>query len=298
MQPPRRPGARHYYDFLPPAGNACGDIWTGLPSGGLLGSSPIIGLVVTPACDLMQRKAETITYLPVVPVRAYFSTLGFLPEIRSRLSGQLQAGGLKIELPWDANSFAPASEDQMETIEVAIVGHMEARQRSEKQMAALNRVRVALSVMRAIANPDLVQIESADLSTLFGSEWEKIKTRIATNSYSTFVHFLPSDEQDPAFAGVPDHSVALFRYPMTAPIEIFDLAQHTPDSGWPAAVDLTARYLPVANSFRGRRPIKALSVQPEFLHDLLSRYTSMYARLGSPDFTPESVKRIASEMDK
>jgi len=298
MQPSRRPGARLYYDYLPPAGTACGDIWRDLPSGGLLGTDPITGLVVTPACDLSQRKAETITYLPVIPARAYFSTLGALPEVRSRTLGQLKAGGLALSTIWNHESFAPPSVDQLELIESEIGGFLRSQKRSEKQISALERAKAGLKIARAIGEPKLAEIEASDLSALFGSEWEKIKSRIATNSYSSYMHFLPSDEQNPAFSGVPQHSVVLFRYPMTSVIEIFDLAQHTTDAGWALAIDGMVRYLPAAGQFRTKRPLKALSVRTEFLHDLLSRYTSVYSRLGSPDFTEDSVERMSKEMDR
>jgi hypothetical protein len=297
MDPPRKPGPRHYYDFVPAATHFCGDIWKGLPSGGLLGLQPVTGIVVTPACDLSQRKAETITYLPIIPVRAYFSTLGVLPEVHNRLQGQLRAGGLSIDMPWDDDNFIPPTAEKLNAAERAIADYLAAKQRGAKEIAALSRASSGLRIARAIADPNLSEIPSADLSSLFGNDWADLKVRIAKNSFSTNVHFLPSDEQDQAFSGVPVHSVALFRYPLTTSIEILDRAQQTTDASWQTAIDQTTRFLPAAKNFRDQRPIKALSLRPEFLHDLLSRYVAVYARLGSPDFTKDSIDRICAEMD-
>lgn len=189
MLPDKYLSSRRYYDLLPPETHACGDIWQGLPSAGLLGTTPIKGLVVTPACDLSERKAETITYLPVIPVRAYFSTLGALPEMYRRVQGNLRAGQLVLEPPWRENSFVPPELYRIDIAISAIETHLAAKKRGTNEIAALNRATAGLRITKAIANPELSEVSADDLGAVFGNEWPKTKERIATNSFSSHLHF-------------------------------------------------------------------------------------------------------------
>ncbi|CAN7418393.1 hypothetical protein [Brevundimonas sp. LjRoot202] len=132
---------------------------------------------------------------------------------------------------------------------------------------------------------------------LFGADWEKIKTEIVTNSYRSDIHFLPKDEQDSGFAGLASHSLVLFRYPLTVPAEVVDLAQATPQESWPAACSSLAGIYPASESFRAAQPLKVLSLKSEFLADLLTRYCAVYSRVGSPDFSAHSLVRITKEVD-
>jgi hypothetical protein len=297
MLPDKHLGFRRYYDLLPPEVHACGDIWRGLPSGGLLGSRPIAGLVVTPACDLSARKAETITYLPIIPVRSYFSTLGALPEIYRRVHGNLKAGQLQLDTPWKENSFVPPKQHLVDAAIGAIETHLSAKPRGVTEITALKRASAGLRIASAIADPELSEVTADDLGTAFGNDWQKTKERIATNAFGAHLHFLPSDDQDPAYSGLPSHSVVLFRYPLTASIEIFDLAQQSTESFWVRAVTQAASFLPAATSFSGARPLKVLSLRAEFLHDLLTRYVAVYNRIGSPDFSKYSINAICNQMD-
>lgn len=198
--PDKHLSSRRYYDLLPPEAHACGDIWKGLPSAGLLGSAPIAGLVVTPACDLSERKAETITYLPIIPARAYFSTLGALPELHRRVQGNLKAGQSAIDVPWKENSFVPPRPHQVEAAIEAIEAHVSSKQRGQTELAALKRASAGLRIVKLIADPELSEVPSEDLAAIFGGEWQKIKERIVTNSFSSYLHFLPSDNQDLAYS--------------------------------------------------------------------------------------------------
>ena len=54
---------------------------------GLLKESHLPGVVITPACDLANDKVETISYLPIIPIRNYLATTSFLPEIKNAMLG-------------------------------------------------------------------------------------------------------------------------------------------------------------------------------------------------------------------
>jgi hypothetical protein len=236
--------------------------------------------------------------LPIIPVRAYFSTLGALPEIHRRVQGHLKAGQFSTELPWRENSFVPPKLHQIEALVEVIEAHLTAKKRGATETTALRKACSGLMIAKAIANPELSEAPADQLAATFGSEWPRTKQRLATNSFSSYLHFLPADGQDPIYSGLPTHSVVLFRYPLTTSIEIFDLAQQSTATSWPDAVANAATFLASANNFGQRRPIKVLSLRPEFLHDLLTRYVAVYNRIGSPDFSRHSIDSICAQMDQ
>jgi len=114
--------------------------------------------------------------------------------------------------------------------------------------------------------------DSKELSELFGVKaYDKILERITTNSYSNDIHFLPDDKQDPSWSIIREHSVVLFRCPMTAPIDIFNVAQNSNTTQWQYELEGISKNTPFASSFSKALPIKALRVETEIIHDLLIR---------------------------
>src|SRR5688572_11363006 len=99
---------RDFYEANPSLENSPGDIWHGLPTQGLLPVFRSPGLVITPACDLAQRKVETITYLPIIPVRTWFSTLAALPEIKRAVDGQWGLCCKEQLIDWPLGFLPPA----------------------------------------------------------------------------------------------------------------------------------------------------------------------------------------------
>lgn len=83
-------GPRDYYEEYPSGDHHPGDIWTDLPVHGALKPSRSTSIVITPACDLLNRKVETLTYLPVVSVRDYLASRSHLQEILKATAGQLE----------------------------------------------------------------------------------------------------------------------------------------------------------------------------------------------------------------
>jgi hypothetical protein len=72
-----------FYDFHPDGRFVPGDIWSDLPSFGVLQSHRVRGVVITPSCDLANAKTETVSYLPIVPILSYFAIPAGLPKIGS-----------------------------------------------------------------------------------------------------------------------------------------------------------------------------------------------------------------------
>lgn len=296
MSDTRKISAKHYYEYLPGERPRCGDIWIQMPSYGVLGLSHVSGLVITPPCDLANRKAETIVYLPILSVSQYFHTTGAYPDIREKTQGLLTAGKLKSAVEWPANRYSLPHPSTLTDASKAISDHLAAKRRGDKEIEALNRAQAGISIIRKMASGESTT-DNGELNRLFGPDWTSMKSKLVTNSYSSDLHFLPKDEQTPGFGSLEDHSVVMFRYPLTAPIEVLDLAQTCHEREWAAAMDRLNRTYPCANIFQNKQPLKILSLKNDFLADLLNRYCSVYSRIGSPDFTSSSVQRISKEID-
>ena len=130
------------------------------------------------------------------------------------------------------------------------------------------------------------------MAKLFGAEWEKLLRRILTNAFSSNLHFLPSDGQDHAFSAVPNHSLVLFRYPISVPIEVLNLARDASERMWPEIVAEHKGVIPTLEYFEGLFPIKVSCLKTHFLADILCRFIAVYNQVGSPDFTKESISKM------
>jgi hypothetical protein len=293
-----RVDAKAYYDTLPGGHHDCGDVWRNLPSFGLLGSELCTGIVITPACDLSWQKSDTITYLPIVPVRSYFSLDAALPAVFEKLSALAKAAAFPSLPQWEPDAYIAPDADQVIALRTAIQAFRSARQRSAKVLSALDGLEAGLHIIDLIRSDGITAAKPAQLSTFFGNEWSKIKAKIISNSYSPTLHFLPSDGQDPVFSGVRFHSVALFRYPITVPVKVLTYAQETAEPQWKARVQSLPVSKALQKEFATAQPIKLASLRPAFLSDLLTRFAALYNRIGSPDFTSETVASYASEVDQ
>ena len=292
----RKVTAEHYYDFSPGLTHSPGDIWTDVPTHGILGLNPVAGLVITPACDLAQGKVETITYLPIIPVTAYFSLTAALPEVRRAIEGQLTAANLKglVELP---TAYAPPTLPTI-TAATALLTEEESKPgKGAQERGHLRRALAGFTILRSIAQPGVAEVDANTIGLLFGvKDWTNMKGKIVTNSFRGDVHFLPADCQPLDWSGVPKHSLVLFRYPITAPIEVFDTAQDITLGDWKHCCERLSEFMPLAASFSSARPMKRLVLKADFIADLLTRFVSMYVRLGSPDFTPDTVTLFSDQI--
>ncbi|MBI2391023.1 MAG: hypothetical protein HYV09_15635 [Deltaproteobacteria bacterium] len=280
-----------YYDHTPEPGHATGDIWCGLPSYGALKQEHVAGIVVTPACDLQNSKSETITYLPILSFDAWFATFSALTDIRSATQNYCrclfeQAKGEPFTL-----SSIPAEEEL-----AALLALTESLPDDGKFRA---RVLAGIGALKAIVNHTTLKSDISSLVTLFSQRDFVAKCeRLVTNALRSDTHFLPARGRW-AVAAVADdsfasHSLVMFRYPLTAPLDILNLA-NAPNADWSAAI---AEYapLPAARFFQSKKPVRVARLRPRFFADLLSRYTGLYARVGSPDFAPSLVTTLAEDI--
>jgi hypothetical protein len=275
--------AADYYDFMPSEYHRPGDLWTGLPSHGLLPSPSVTGLIVTPACDLSQRKVDTLTYLPVVTVSEWLVTSEFRADIVGQIKnafGSLKSTAGRLEL-----SRRPTRQELEEAAAHAELARSALG--SDKSQAALVERIMAGIVLLARSSPES---DSKHFEDLFGKKpWRQTLDKLVKNGLRLDVHFLPPDEQDPVWSCLETPSLVLFRYPLTLPVQILDIASDIGIKDWAAAMADSQREFPIATAFSTQRPIRRLRVKERFLADIMTRYLAVYIRLGSPDFTQATV---------
>lgn len=278
--------ARNFYDFLPSVNHRTGDIWRNLPSFGLFKSSSVDGIVVTPACDLANRKCETVTYLPILSIEEYLAS----PSCRYECWIEVQAALRKLKLSdqiTSPNRFELAILEEFKGV-VSALSPRELETPSGKQVAAY------LQYLQSIESN--LNIPISIICRIFsGSRLRDCINRIIVNSFKTDIHFLPADEKPSEYSAIKKHSLAVFRYPITIPIEILDLAQYATEQTWPAELDRVQKQWPSVVSFQ-HWPVKLATLKDDFLTDMVSRYVSMYIRLGSRDFSPDTVEKISSQI--
>lgn len=287
-------GPRQYYDLSPKLQHGAGDIWTNLSSLGALRIPSVSGIIITPACDLANDKTESITFLPILSLPDFVSTLAFLPDTRRDLNGQLQAIDAKLSLDSDRR-FEMPHEDVLSYLEQAVSARLEGDRVPEKLRIAIDRSQAGLRLIHDILRGSPREETLRDLRLLKGQKaFEQFVQGVITNSYRSDIHFLPRDGEPEEWSGMPKPSVVLFRFPLTVPAVILDDAQNIDESSWSDHMTRRATAFPAAKLFAAIRPMKRLSLRTAFVSDMITRFLSVYLRLGSPDFSAETVSTIAA----
>lgn len=277
-----------FYDDWPPPDHRTGDIWHGLPTFGMLGRATASGVVVTPACDLANRKTETITYLPIVPVAEYLASPACRFECWQEIAKVLE------KLPDFGAVFPPGRFGLItnDELDAAIGDGKDAKGRplSTSELERLEAYRRYLTASRqGIAT-------FAHVKSVFKADrFDSMLARLVTNAFKPDIHFLPADGQSYGARAVPVHSVALFRFPLSVPIALLDAAQYATESQWKAGHGRSTEHADVAKHMP-EWPVKLASMKNGFLGDLISRYVGVHIRLGSDDFTEQTVKSICSDI--
>ncbi|MGL6467426.1 hypothetical protein ACSZNP_07875 [Aeromonas hydrophila] len=95
-----------YYRTLPLFSIETGDIWTNIPTLGLLDIEFSNAIIINPPCDLAQEKTRVITFLPIIKIKDYIYSPEFYYEMQKDFSKQFSACNLKCErynLPQDTD---------------------------------------------------------------------------------------------------------------------------------------------------------------------------------------------------
>ena len=289
-----RLNVKDYYDLAPHVALAAGDIWSNLPTFGLIPGGATRAIVITPACDLSNRKVATASYLPIIPLRRYFLSPSFVPTIRRETNKHLETAGLPL-LPPPSNWFAPPA---LPTIAAAQDGcNRRLSQPSNKgTREATTRASAALNLLRACHRQHGEDFPQVEFTTTFRAKnWDATIQQVVRNSHRLDLFFLPSDTQPASWSAIPDPSVVLFRYPFSAPIQLLECAQDVQLTNWGTVIDELRPLLPGIDAF-ATRPLKRATLRAGFLGDLLTRFASMHVRLGTPDLSEATVDRIVRDI--
>lgn len=287
--------AKSYYDYLPSYDNACGDIWLNMPTFGMLNSHTVPGIVVSPACDVSNFKTETITYLPIISVRSYFSMIGFIPIVRREIAERLRAAGFQSNLYWPEPGYLTPGLSEIDNELDLIEETLKSDNPSRPQRDHLPRAAAGLRIAKACGRREEASLE--DVAKLYGSNWQGVKRQLISNAFRTDVHFLPKDGHKSDESYLRSHCLVLFRYPMTIPTELLAAAQSHRADQWPEFIERHAAVSILAREISGTPPLKCLSLKASFLADMLSRFTALYSRIGSPDFSTMQIDKYALELD-
>lgn len=281
---------RNYYKTIENA-HATGDIWKDFPTLGLLKQKNCSAIIITPGCDLANAKVETITFLPIVPIKSFFTSRSFYYEVRAQFLN------LSIEIIPNIKEYllknrVPSAED------ISVLSEIITSSIAKDKSQIRNRLLAGLSVLKTICSSTENKFILQDYKTFFTDKrFNNICIEIIRNSYSNDLHFLPKDQEDEKWSSIKEDSVILFRYPSTIPIELLDLANNTElPKNWKDGTTKIAEMYPVVLQFQDIKPLKTLSINGDFLSDILTRYCSLYIRIGSPDFTHDTIVQISKRI--
>jgi hypothetical protein len=281
---------KDYYDFFPPNSNRTGDIWRCLPNLWDLKKPYLFGLVTTPACDLAQRKTETITYLPIISVQEYLNSTSFYFEIWQDILIQLSKLKM-VEIITPPDRYELPLIDEIMEVKRKI---FDLKKDDKSKESSFDRICMYEKYIRKnISGENLTTDEVG--SIFLSGNFDKILKKIVKNAFRVDIHFLPADEKPIYSSAVPDHSIVLFRHATSIPIEIINSAQYSNDEGWSNKLPELIKIYPIAGLLT-ELPIRLATLRDDFLSDLLSRYVSMQIRLGSRDFTDDTVDQYATQL--
>lgn len=283
--------AKDYYKNLPANEHETGDIWSGFPCHALTNKETTTVIVITPACDLSQKKSETVTVLPIISIAEYLYSKSFYSEIWNEFSPRLKALG--------DEDYSPESR----LVNPPIIKLREAikkidTQKKQKYQQLRDQINAYIEYIIYVESKSDQQKEmcAPDISRILGSKkFSEILKRIFKNSHKSDIHFFPAYPNAGKFSAIPVHSVALFRYAYSVPIEILDTAQASSENWWEQDKKTLSDHIPMIKSFK-EWPIKLSTLKDDFLSDLISRYLGMFMRLGSRDFTEHTINEFISEI--
>jgi len=280
--------ARDFYKNMPSLNHETGDIWHNLPGLGLPDKLKVTGIVISPACDLSQKKTETATVIPIIPISEYLYSKAFYSEIWNELSNRLKIYGSDDHPPADRFSHPP-----IHLIEKALES-IEGVKKQTAFHAQLTEYKKYIEYTQAPLDERSSERPSVELM-FSGKRYGEILKKIFCNSFKADIHFFPAHGNLSDFAAIPYHSVALFRYVYSIPLEILDAAQCSRDEWWSEDCKRMSVTTPMIEHFDSC-PLKVSTLKDDFLSDLISRYLGMFMRLGSRDFTAASLDNFVKEI--
>ena len=267
-----------------------GDLWRNVPTFGLMPGTSCTGIIVTPACDLDNCKTETLSYLPVIPVATYLCSPAMARRAKQELTNIIGTQALARHLPpLLSDDTLTMRENEANQIQV-LIGTDKNRLGAEKT----ERANAGVVLLNDIA-AGRVREPRQLFKLLFAKGFKKLVEDIVRNNRPD-THFLPKDGQPEAYSAILEHSVILLRYPLTVPIELMDGIDYSAGTDWKARYVGTAYLRKSLTMFGDDPPIKMGRVREPYMKIIITRYTGMFARLGSPDFSPQWCHNFAPRL--
>jgi hypothetical protein len=232
--------------------------------------------------------------LLIIPVQQWLCSRSLYQVIRAEILVLAKQCSIEIEDDLFNKNYLPKTESYAH-IHTDLL-HLR-KTKKGKDLEIIQRVILGLEMMDNIIDSECTSFEVNQMRDLLGvKKYDDLKEKVVKNSFTNDLHFLPNDDQNIDWSAISRHSVVLFRYPITVPIEIFDLASDIDCSNWELSIDELSQRFPTATSFKKVRPLKSLRLKQEFLSDLLTRYIGLYIRIGSPDFTDDIINKFREEI--
>ncbi|VXD08862.1 conserved hypothetical protein [Enterobacterales bacterium 8AC] len=280
--------AKDFYQNLPSINHGTGDIWLSLPCWGVARLNNCSGVVITPACDLSQKKAETVLILPVIPIADYLLSKAFFFDVWTELGSKIKNFGFDVN---PASRFDNPTVSSLTNFLQKIEGDKKQTNLREQVIAYIDYINYT-----EVDSNGRKEFSPPCIETLLGKKkYEDILKKMLINSYKSDVHFFPAFRNAGDYSAIRVHSLALFRHAYSVPIEILDAAQTSSESLWSSDQKTLEVQMPIAKEFNSW-PIKVSRLKDDFLSDLISRYLSMFMRLGSRDFTSHTIDSFVSEI--
>lgn len=245
----------------------------------------VCGLVITARCDLAHGKAPVISYVPLISFRAWLFQDGLrllasrvLASNRAQMKAALRDAGL--------------AESMLETLSPKIIQEHLSSLTEKSELNAVKRYSDAKARIEAVEAALDAPPSSALVSSLFDAqakEYQRILQELLSNGISDY-HFVERAEPGEVCEGY----VALLREIRYLPIKLADeLREGIDHHRFAELCHDQPRYidkLTVANEEHYAMPVGIM--QSPFIELFMQRFTSLYARIGVTDFSPDLMKSL------
>ena len=272
-----------YYVKLPSGPTAQGDIWNNLPRP-FYKPPQCHGIIITPRCDLRHDKAQVINFLPILPLYEFMSVYGGFSLIEQEIHKAREA---------QRNAAAPLKVGALLDLEIPtsaiyeLLNKQIAKEPDPKSVSRFTQLLLAFTncserLDQLVSQLDQVSLKEEAIAELIPDRSIlKYKRDIIQNRIAD-LHFLPP--YDPFLA---DPSVVLLRHVVTCNIKLLNQASKCMNQDhW---TNLRASAESMDSEFAPRLPERLLRFGSPYFECLMSRFASLFGRVGVRDFDDDQV---------
>lgn len=268
--------ALKYYYSTPTNQHRTGDVWKDVPFIGIPNVEYLFAIVISPSCDLSHNKTPFLNLFPVMYIDDLFIMEGLQAMVK-KVFATLINGSKLADI--DKDFHKAHIDDYVESDRTYLDGLFNnelniIRKAKEKEVDDLLYCASLENNRTTFRHKDIK-------SLLFQKTINEYYNEIITNRLDYYYFFPGHNEHE------LDHNcVALLRYPFSYQIELFNLAEKSDEASWPeiANIEHKAIYSKVSTI---KYPLKILTLNKDVLHDLLTKFSRLYLRIGKRDFSAE-----------